>query len=92
VYFQLSLNPRRCQRRSVLLNNQQRVLPGPNGSSPQHQEQPIRCGKGGSHVAAENDERLSQEGVCCHEFGRAVFQGLSASPLGERWWSVLCSL
>ena len=54
------------------LNNQQRVLPGPNGSCQEYQEQPIRFGKGGSfHVPTEDDERLSEEGVFSHQFGLA---------------------
>src|SRR5260221_10768426 len=73
LYFQYNLNPWRCQRRSVVfLNDEQRLFPGPNGSCQKHQEHPIRLRAHRSfHVSAQDDERLSEEGVFGHEFGLA---------------------
>jgi len=69
--FQYSLNPWRCHREIRLwLNNDKRLFPGPNHPYEQYQEYAIRFGPDRPFdLSAQDDERLSQEGVFCHEFG-----------------------
>ena len=55
------------------------MLPGPNHPGKKHQEHPVRFGTGRSlHVSAQDNERLSQECVFCHEFG------LASRKVGQR--------
>ena len=66
------------------LNDEQGLFPGPNHPCQKHQEEPVRCGTGGSfHVPAENDELLPKEGVFYHEFGLAS-GSVCQSPYHER--------
>jgi hypothetical protein len=62
LYFQYSLNPWRCHREIGLrLDNEERLLPGPNHPSQQHQEHPIRPSACWSfHVSAQDDELLTR--------------------------------
>jgi hypothetical protein len=71
LYFQYNLNPWRCHREIRLwLNNDKRLFPGPNHPDEQYQEYAIRFGPDGPFdLSAQDDQRLSQEGVFCHEFG-----------------------
>ena len=73
VYFQKSRKPWRCHRSNVVfLNDEEGLFPGSNHSCQKHQEHAVRFGTGRSfHVSAQDNERLSQECVFCHEFGLA---------------------
>ncbi len=54
------------------LDNEKRLLPGPNYPGQKHQKHPIRFGICRSfHVSAEDDELLAQKCIFCHEFGLA---------------------
>ena len=70
-YFQNSRNPIRCQREIRLwLDNEQRLLPCPNHPCEKHQEHAIHFGACGSFdLSAQDNKRLSEERVFCHEFG-----------------------
>src|SRR5258708_24018767 len=61
LYFQYSLNPWRCHRRSVVfLDDEERLLPGQNHPSQQHQEHPIHSSACWSfHLSAKDDELLA---------------------------------
>jgi hypothetical protein len=80
LYFQKSLKPWRCHRISVVfLDNEQRLLPGSDHPGQKHQEHPIRFGTGRSfHLSPQDDQRLSQEGVFCDQFG------LTSRKVGQR--------
>jgi hypothetical protein len=55
------------------LDDQKGLLPCSYHPGQKHQEQPIRCGTDGAfHLSPENNERLSQECVFCHELGLAT--------------------
>jgi len=73
LYFQYSLNPWRCHRRSVVfLDDEQSLLPGSNCSCQEHQEHPIGLFEDRSFdLTSKENERLSKERVFCHEFGLA---------------------
>jgi hypothetical protein len=59
-------------QKRLWLDNEQGLFPGPNRPSQQHQEHPVRFGTGGSfHLSTKNNELLTEERVCCHEFGLA---------------------
>jgi hypothetical protein len=61
------------------LDNEQRLLPGSDHPGQKHQEHPIRCGTGRSfHLSPQDDQRLSQEGVFCDQFG------LTSRKVGQR--------
>jgi hypothetical protein len=52
------------------LNNEKRLLPGPNHPCQKHQKHSIRFGAGWAfHLSAQDDQMLSQERIFCHEFG-----------------------
>ena len=51
------------------LNDEKRLLPGPNRPRQKNQEHPVRFGTGWSfRLSPEDDQLLSEEGVFCHEF------------------------
>jgi hypothetical protein len=91
LYFQNSLNPWRCHRRSVVfLDDEKRSFPGPNGSCQKHQEHPIGLLENRSFdLSAEDDERLSEECVFGHEFG-LVSGKVSHGSQPERGGSWFC--
>jgi hypothetical protein len=70
----------RCHRSSVvLLDNEQRLLPGSDHPGQKHQEHPIRFGTGRSfHLSPQDDEKHAQEGVFCDQFG------LTSRKVGQR--------
>jgi hypothetical protein len=54
------------------LNNEKRLLPGPNHPCEKHQEHPIRLGVCGSFdLSAEDNQLLAEECIFRHEFGLA---------------------
>jgi len=55
------------------LYDEKYLLPGPNHPCQKHQQESIRFGAGWSfHVSAQDDKRLSEKCVFCHEFGLAT--------------------
>jgi hypothetical protein len=89
--FQYSLNPWRCQRRSVSgWTSDVRLLPGPNGSCQEHQEHPIGLLEDRSFdLPPKDNELLPEEGVFGHEFGR-VSGKVSHGSQQERGGSWFC--
>jgi hypothetical protein len=73
LYFQksrasLSMPP----QQRLWLDNEQRLLPSSNCSCQKHQEHPIHFGACWSFdVSAEDDNRLLEKCVFCHQFGLA---------------------
>ncbi len=56
----------------IWLNDEKRLLPGPNRPCQKHQKHPIRFGAGWSfHMSAQDEKLLSEQCVFCHEFGLA---------------------
>ena len=54
------------------LNDEKRLLPGPNHPGQKHQKHPVRFGTARSfHLSTEDDKLLTEERVFCHEFGLA---------------------
>jgi hypothetical protein len=52
------------------LDNEKRLLPGPNHPCEKHRERPIRFDTGGSfHVSVQDDQLLTGERVFCHQLG-----------------------
>ena len=80
VYFQKSRKPWRCHRSNVVfLNDEEGLFPDPNHSCQEHQEYAVRFGTGRScDISPQDNERLSQAGVFCHEFG------LASRKVGQR--------
>jgi len=74
LYFQKSLKPRRCQREPRLrLNDDEDLFPGVYHPGQKHQEHPIRfraCWP--FHLAPEDNQRLSQQGVFSHQLRLAT--------------------
>src|SRR5438552_4757641 len=70
------------------LNDEERLLPCPNHPCQEDEEHAIRFRACGAfHLAPEDDELLSQEGIFCHELGLAsakVGQGLERQGGSER--------
>jgi len=59
-------------RERIWLNDEKRLLPGPNRPCQKHQKHPIRFGAGWSfHMSAQDEKLLSEQCVFCHEFGLA---------------------
>src|SRR5262249_19712598 len=66
------------------LDNEQDLFPGLNRSREKNQKHAVRLGTGRLfHLSTENDQRLSQECVFCHEFGLASAK-VSQHPQQER--------
>ena len=74
LYFQKSLKPWRCHREPRLwLNNEQHLLPGSYYPGQKHEEHAVRPGTSRPfHLSTQDDQRLSQQGVFCHELGLAT--------------------
>src|SRR5438876_506266 len=70
------------------LNDEERLLPCPNHPCQEDEEHAIRFRACGAfHLAPEDDELLSQEGIFCHQLGLAsakVGQGLQRQGGSER--------
>ena len=61
------------------LDNEQRLLPGPHHSCQQDQEHAVRLGTDRLfHLATQDDQLLTQQGVFCDEFG------LASGKVGQR--------
>jgi len=71
------------------LNDEERLLPCPNHPCQEDEEHAIRFRACGAfHLAPEDDELLSQEGIFCHQLGLAsakVGQGLQRQG-GSEWF------
>ena len=87
--FQTRRKSSRCQREPRLwLNDEERLFPVPNHSCQEDEEHAIRFRACGAfHLAPEDAELLSQEGIFCHQLGLAsakVGQGLQRQGGSER--------
>ena len=91
LYFQYSLNPWRCQRRSVSgWMSDVRLLPCSSHACQEHQKHAI-CSRASRSfdLSAKDNQLLAQERVFCHEFGRASGK-VCCRPQHERGSGWLC--